>query len=53
MGEGQVSHGAYESEAFGNSVACDQTASQTDSLSSYVSVCQHSTNLPEHNVILA
>lgn len=39
--------------AFGNSVACDQTASQTVSLSSYVSVCQHSTTRPDESVILA
>ena len=39
--------------AFGNSVACDQTASQTVPLNSYVSVCQHSTTRPDESVILA
>lgn len=39
--------------AFGNSVACDQTASQTVSRSSYVSVCQHSITRPDESVILA
>ena len=46
--------GTYASgAAFGNSVACDQTASQTVSLSSYVSVCQHATTRPDESVILA